>query len=400
MLTPELIRYLSYFHGTTNIPIRLYYDSNQFHSIPTIPKDIDPFCKYEPQFLTTKKEITYLITEQSLIYGFLRLPGKENRVLILGPILHTHCSNENVMEIMRDADISLSHKDDFFDFFRQLEVTGFERFLQSLCLMYFTFYQQPIERQDILDYKDHRFLFQIDAKHTASIVDAKENQHFHNTYSFETQYLSIIENGDVDALIQLFEKPLVITPGIVADNNLRQIKNLFIASATLVTRTCIKGGMNVEEAYQLSDTYIQEMERLHSMELMYKLQYKMMLDFTERVAASKIPSGLSPLIFECLQFISKNTNKPIHVEDIASHFGKSRSFISKKFTEELGFGLNEYITRRKLEEAKSLLAFTDQSISEISNYLCFSSQSYMQNLFKKHFNITPNEYRKQKKTGY
>jgi AraC-like DNA-binding protein len=49
--------------------------------------------------------------------------------------------------------------------------------------------------------------------------------------------------------------------------------------------------------------------------------------------------------------------------------------------------------RRKLEEAKSLLKFTDKSISEISEYLCFSTQSYFQNVFKKKYGMTPKKYR-------
>ena len=57
--------------------------------------------------------------------------------------------------------------------------------------------------------------------------------------------------------------------------------------------------------------------------------------------------------------------------------------------------MNEFIMRCKLEEAKSLLTYTDKSISEISSYLCFSSQAYFQNVFKKKYKITPNEYRRQ-----
>jgi len=50
--------------------------------------------------------------------------------------------------------------------------------------------------------------------------------------------------------------------------------------------------------------------------------------------------------------------------------------------------------RCKLEEAKNLLKFSTLSLAEISNYLCFSSQSYFQNVFKKKYHITPNQYRK------
>ena len=51
--------------------------------------------------------------------------------------------------------------------------------------------------------------------------------------------------------------------------------------------------------------------------------------------------------------------------------------------------------RCKLEEAKSLLTYSDKSLIEISNYLCFSSQSYFQNVFKKKYGMTPKQYRDQ-----
>ena len=53
--------------------------------------------------------------------------------------------------------------------------------------------------------------------------------------------------------------------------------------------------------------------------------------------------------------------------------------------------------RSKLEEAKSLLVFSDKSLSDISAYLCFSSQSYFNNVFKQKFRMTPKEYRMKNK---
>lgn len=195
------------------------------------------------------------------------------------------------------------------------------------------------------------------------------------------------------ALKKLLESPIIITPGIVADNGIRQIKNLFIAGTTLVTRAAIKGGLDMESAYQLSDVYIQKMEKLQSVEAIYNLQYQLMFDFTERVLASKIPSGISLCVSECINYINANTNRPITVVDVAANVNKSRSFISRKFKQEVGFGIKDFINNRKIEEAKHLLTYTNKSISEISYYLCFSSQSYFQNVFKKRLGVTPNKYR-------
>ena len=60
----------------------------------------------------------------------------------------------------------------------------------------------------------------------------------------------------------------------------------------------------------------------------------------------------------------------------------------------MGFTIGSFITRCKLEEAKSLLTYSEKSLAEISNYLCFSSQPHFQSLFKKQYHMTPLEYRK------
>ena len=59
------------------------------------------------------------------------------------------------------------------------------------------------------------------------------------------------------------------------------------------------------------------------------------------------------------------------------------------------FDISAFMMRCKLEEAKSLLMYSQQSITEISNYLCFSSQSYFTSVFRKKYGLTPKEYRLQ-----
>ena len=90
----------------------------------------------------------------------------------------------------------------------------------------------------------------------------------------------------------------------------------------------------------------------------------------------------------------KNTNQNITVSDVANHVGFSRSYLSRKFKKDIGFELSMFIKQCKLEEAKDILAYSNKSISEISNYLCFSSQSHFQRDFKNQFGITPQTYRK------
>jgi len=85
---------------------------------------------------------------------------------------------------------------------------------------------------------------------------------------------------------------------------------------------------------------------------------------------------------------------PIQIQDVANNIYRSKSYVITNFKKELGINVGAYITRCKLEEAKNLLAFTDKSLAEISDYLCYSSQSYFQNSFKKKYKVTPLQYRR------
>ncbi|MFT8348522.1 helix-turn-helix domain-containing protein [Clostridium saccharoperbutylacetonicum] len=72
----------------------------------------------------------------------------------------------------------------------------------------------------------------------------------------------------------------------------------------------------------------------------------------------------------------------------------NRSYLSHKVKKQLGFDLSNFIRQCKLENVKYLLAYSNKSISEIINFLCFSSQSHFQRAFKNQFGITPQTYHK------
>ncbi len=229
--------------------------------------------------------------------------------------------------------------------------------------------------------------------HSNTLVENKENEHFHDTYFFEQKMLAFVENGDIEGLKEFISQMPSMNAGQVSTDSLRQAKNLFIANVTLITRRAITGGLDIETAYQLSDSYILESEKMSDINTITMLNLTCLIDFTRRVSEAKIPMGMSREIYSVIQYIANHVNQNISVEQIAEELHMDRSTLSKKFKRELGFNISSYIMRRKLEEAKSLLNYSDKTISEISEYLCFSSQSYFQNVFKAKYGMTPKEYR-------
>ena len=77
--------------------------------------------------------------------------------------------------------------------------------------------------------------------------------------------------------------------------------------------------------------------------------------------------------------------------------GVSRALLYNKMKAITGAGAKEYITRIRLEKAKSLIESTDLSIADISEMTGFSSQSYFSTAFKGYTGLTPSQYRQQYK---
>lgn len=149
----------------------------------------------------------------------------------------------------------------------------------------------------------------------------------------------------------------------------------------------------MEQAYYLIDTYTQHAEALESAEDVYTLQYNMIIDFAERMEQLQYPDAGSPLIRNCINYIHNHLNEPLRSGDVVAFSGRSKSSLSALFKAETGCEIGTFITRAKIDEAKSLLQYTSKPISEISSYLSFSSQPYFQNVFRKITGMTPQSYR-------
>lgn len=391
----ELITFCRYYFESSNIPLRVYKNDQILYNSDTSFTDEMIFKQNDAKMLQQNNLLSYFVSEELLFWGKIALSEAKNCCVMLGPVkglavnelLKTSSGHKARSEVLAEEAMN--------ELISRIPFMMFEQFVRTICFVNYSINGVETELNELVDYEDSKILLPVTIEHTNKLFISKENNQLHNTYQFEKQYLSLIESGDLAKLKSMMDEPLFISPGVVADNTMRQLKNLFIASTTLVTRAAIRGGLDIETAYQLSDVYIQQIERTNAITELYNVQYQELFDFTKRVMESKMPEGISVIVYECINYINSNINQPITVTEVAENVGKSRSFISRKFKDELGFGINEYINSRKIEESKYLLAYTDKSISEISFYLYFSSQSYFQNIFKKKVHMTPNEYRQE-----
>ena len=328
-------------------------------------------------------------------YAVIKTKEPKTKIL-LGPTYSMPISESIAISFINSNIISETEKEKVYSFLSSIPVYTYNQFFALANFLYSSINDESV---DIVEnFTDKKSTEDIASNHAQKTYIAKEEETAHNTFYFENNLLSYVSKGEVDklkAFIFAENEKQEFKEGQLADTPLRQSKNLFIGFATIVGKIgAINGGMDIEDAYRLIDIYIQECEKAQSVDAVKILQFNMLIDFTERVAQSRMPKGVTKEIYSCIQYIQNNTNKNISIDDLIKYANMSRSSIIKRFKKETGISIGNYITQCKISDAKRLLTYSNQSLSEISNYLCYSSQAYFQTVFKNEIGITPNEYRK------
>lgn len=111
------------------------------------------------------------------------------------------------------------------------------------------------------------------------------------------------------------------------------------------------------------------------------------------VKTSAAAGNIQQMISTILEYINENFITAGE-KDVADRFNISYSYFSRSFKQVMNMSFKEYINYLKINEAQRLLLTTGKSIAEISLDLGFSSSSHFINVFKKHKNCSPKQYKK------
>lgn len=386
--------FCNYLYRDSLIPIYLYEKNDLISAYPNQRKITHPPQSYLNLLWQKNSPLNFTMTNFYSFFGCIQYKENPEITLVFGPVSNVPYTRETLRILYREYFIATNDRDEFETFFHNISTMTLTSFLTKLLFINFSLNGTIMQFSDIMDMSQPQNSFEVNNQHIENIYISKESGSFNNSYEVENKILGLIEKGNIEGLKNFVTHSTTIHEGIIASNAIRQAKNTTIVMITLATRAAIRGGLPTEMAFQLSDLYIQKLENLTTIEGINRLSYEALFDFTHRVSTSQIPLTSDDIIQRAIHYVLKNTNVHLTVTDVANYLGFSRSYFTHRFKKELGFDLSAFIMRCKLEEARYLLSYTDKSISDISNYLCFSSQSHFQTAFKKQYFRTPLEYRK------
>lgn len=215
---------------------------------------------------------------------------------------------------------------------------------------------------------------------------------YHHTYQEEVKTMDYIREGNLEEVVGAVEL-LASTAGKLSENEIRNERNLGICSITLATRAAIEGGAAPAKAYKLSDLYINKIDQCKRMTEIFEYRKRSLYAFAKLVVEEREKRANSRYTEQCKEYIRKYYHQKICIPDIAEALGVSESHLSRIFKKETGESIQKYSMHMRIERAENLLKYSEASLTEISEYLCFSSQSHFGKVFKVYKNMTPKQYR-------
>ena len=223
-----------------------------------------------------------------------------------------------------------------------------------------------------------------------------DDEIYHHTYREERYVMDCVREGDTKHVLERMDA-LVEGAGMLSVKRLNHQRNLAIVSVTAVTREAIAGGVSPAESYRLSDLYINRIDRCTRMDQMVEYMRRSVLDFTKLVAETKEKKASSNYTEQCRDYIHQNYHHKIYLEDAARAIGISPGHLTRVFRSDTGMSVQDYIQKVRVERAANLLKYSEASLSEISDYVCFYSQGHFGSVFKKYMKMTPRQYREKYK---
>ncbi len=106
---------------------------------------------------------------------------------------------------------------------------------------------------------------------------------------------------------------------------------------------------------------------------------------------------LSNVVQKMVYYVHMHFKEDITLESVANYVELSPTYVSNLFKTHLGYGFKSLLNNLRLKHAENLLIHSNESVTNISYFCGFQSFSHFLKAFKRKNNISPREFRKNRR---
>jgi two-component system response regulator YesN len=215
---------------------------------------------------------------------------------------------------------------------------------------------------------------------------------FHFSFGDENKIINGLRVGDAALLEAVIQS--VIQTNLEKDTSNTYMNLLLIELYNIGIKYATEKGIAPTRLLQEEEHLILSGKRNDRMDLneQITLLLRFYNEIMERVTSPE-DNKSGQLVSKMLVYIDANYMQDLYLERIATEMNLSSKYISKVFKDITGTNVTDYISMKRIEEAKKLLATTQMKNDEVAERVGIVSRATFFRLFKKYEGVTPQEYR-------
>lgn len=316
---------------------------------------------------------------------------RENQpfLVLLGPVYLKNTSVEQSLRALDRAGIDPQQRRRSLSVLEDVPVVSFDMLRQYACMLHFTAYQEAVN--PVAEFPDapapQRSAEEADEPGRADGND------FERMAAYEEMLLHHLAEGTpIPGSANRYAGEL---QDFGLRDALRQVQDNLIIFTALCARTAVRSGAAVYAARTLENEWIRRVEEMRSTAEAYKLLRSQYSAFQRLINQSRDGAGLSRAVRDCRGYIQSNYMNDLTLEAIARHCGYAEYYLSRKFAQETGMKVGEYIHQVRVDAAKIMLVTTSREIQDISDSLRFGNRSHFDRVFRRWVGMSPARFREQ-----
>jgi two-component system response regulator YesN len=210
-------------------------------------------------------------------------------------------------------------------------------------------------------------------------------------YDQEREIVTKIRLGDKNGAKEILCQLLAIIL-VQYLENFELLKVSILELLIILSRGAVEAGAKVEEMLGMRYGFVTELSRIRDQEELCLWIVKVLEKMADQIYQTRNAKNYQRLK-KTMDFIETHCSEPLTVEQIAQEIYLSPSRLSHIIKSELGLTLGNYISKVRIDKAKTLLKDREIPISQIALEVGFPDQSYFTKVFKKIERCTPKTYR-------
>lgn len=212
-------------------------------------------------------------------------------------------------------------------------------------------------------------------------------------YKIENKLLHFVSQGNKKNALEMINNKMIATIDRFPEEPIRNLKNFSITVNTLLRKAVEENNIDPYLLDSISEHFAKKIEKSNKIDLINNIFEEMINEYCNLVNEYKT-KGYSKLVSDTINYIKLSFKYEISLSIIADELFVHPTHLSKKFKEETGKTVSEYINEIRVKEAKMMLKTTEFKIEDIAYYVGYNDKKYFSKVFKKIYNQSPSDYRK------